>query len=337
MHAILRVASTLCPPVSRSTCISPHANLCGPLLVALSIGLTAMASPCLAQFGNGPDSRAPGDAPSWARSVKQSYEIDSKPGEGKKDPVVKEEPRPSTVVNTVHITLTGPTGEAVPGGFMRPKTDGVYPVILLLHGLTSDKDAVLKLYGVPLVMHGFAVLALDAPYHGERKNPDIRQTDTDVFGNTIHEGVREYRVALDWLAKRKDIDPHRIGLIGYSLGAMMGVILGAVDDRVQDLVLCVGGDPVVSFAPNIPEGKRDNMYGVSPSLFIGHIAPRRVLMLNGKKDMVMLYTASQRLFDAARQPKTQEWYDSGHILPAIHTNRCIGWLVEQLNPTPQSL
>jgi dienelactone hydrolase len=256
--------------------------------------------------------------------------------EGKKETVVKEEPKPSSLVNTVHVTLTGPTGESVPGGFMRPKTEGVFPVVLLLHGLTSDKDAVLKAYGIPLVMRGFAVLALDAPYHGERRKPDVSQTDTDIFGATIHEGVREYRTAIDWLAKRKDIDPNRIGLIGYSLGAMMGAILGAVDERVQDLVLCVGGDPIVSFAPNIPEGKRANMYSVSPSLFVGHISPRRILMLNGRQDMVMLDTAAQRLYDSARQPKTLEWYDSGHILPGKHINRAVLWLVDQLNPTPKS-
>jgi hypothetical protein len=290
---------------------------------------TLLTPRCTAQIDNGPDSHAPGDAPSWLK-LKQSYDVDAS-----KEPVVKEEPMPSTLVTTVHIKLTGPAGESIPGGFMRPKADGVFPVILLLHGLTSDKDAVLKAYGIPLVMHGFAVLALDAPYHGERKNPSVSQTDMDTFGNTIHDGVREYRAAIDWLVKRKDIDPHRIGLIGYSLGAMMGAILGAVDDRVQDLVLCVGGDPIVSFAPNIPEGKRYNMYSVSPSLFIGHVAPRKIIMLNGRQDMVMAYEASQRLNDAARQPKKLEWYDGGHILPVIHINRCVMWLEQQLNPTPQ--
>ena len=280
-----------------------------------------MTPPCGAQIDNGPDSHAPGDAPPWLK-LKQSYSIDGP--KDNKSPSVKEEARPSTLIDTVHIVLTGPAGELIPGGFMRPKAEGVYPVVLLLHGLTSDKDAVLKVYGIPLVNHGFAVLALDAPYHGERKNPQVTQTDTDIFGNTIHEGVREYRAAIDWLIKRKDIDSHRIGLLGYSLGAMMGAILGAVDERIQDLVLCVGGDPIVSFAPFIPEGKRDNMYAVSPSLFIGHIAPRKILMLNGKQDRVMLQTASERLFDAAHQPKTIEWYDSGHILPAQRINRMRG-------------
>lgn len=308
---------------------------CAPALfvTGLMIGLITLASSpaCLAQVDNGPDAFAPGDAPSWIK-LKQSYDVDNK-----KDPVVKEEPRPSAVIYTVHVTLTGPSGELVPGGFMRPKAEGVYPAVLLLHGLTSDKDAMLKTYGIPLVMQGFAVLALDAPNHGERKIAEVSQTDTDVFGNTLHEGCREYRRALDWLSVRKDVDTHRIGLLGYSMGAMMGAILGGVDDRIQDLVLCVGGDPIVSFAPNIPEGKRDKMYSVCPSLFAGHIAPRRLLMLNGKTDAVMLDTASQRLFDSARSPKTLEWYDSGHMLPSKHINRAVGWLVEQLNPTPKSL
>ncbi len=295
-----------------------------PLFCVIFAGLSY---PCAAQIDSGPDSHAPGDAPSWIK-LKQSYAIDGP--KDNKTAAVKEEPRPSTLINTVHIMLTGPTGEQIPGGFMRPKADGVYPVVLLLHGLTSDKDAVLKTYGVPLVNHGFAVLALDAPYHGERKDPKITQTDTDVFGNTIHEGVREYRSAIEWLTTRKDIDSHRIGLLGYSLGAMMGAILGAVDERIHAFVLCAGGDPIVSFAPFIPEGSRDNMYAVSPSLFIGRIAPRKILMLNGRQDRVMAQNAAERLFEAAHQPKTIVWYDSDHILPVQHVNRCVSWLADQL-------
>ncbi len=271
----------------------------------------------------------PGDAPSWPE-LKKAYDVPSK------DPEVKEEDRKSLSALSIHIILTGPRGEKVPGGFLRPKAEGQYPAILLLHGLTSDKDAMLKSYGISLVQHGFAVLALDAPFHGERKSkdPDISAADTGNFAEAVREGTREYRKALDWLCARKDIDAHRIGALGYSMGAMMTVILAAVDDRVSDTVLCVGGDPIISFAPNIPEGKRDAMYSICPTLFADHISPRRVLMLNARIDDVMPATAALRLYDAFKQPKLLEWYDTNHILPAAALNRAVGWLTDKLNPAP---
>ena len=183
---------------------------------------------------------------------------------------------------------------------------------------------------------GFAVLALDCPHHGERKDkdPDVSAVDTTNFAEAVREGTREYRKALDWLCARKDIDAHRIGALGYNMGAMMAVILAAVDDRVSDIALCVGGDPVISFAPNIPEGKRDAMYSICPSLFADHISPRRVLMLNARIDDVMPANAVFRLYGAFKQPKLLEWYDTNHILPASAVNRAVGWLTEHLNPPP---
>lgn len=306
-----------------------RANLVTVLRAAAALSILASVTAVRAQTYQ--NRNAPGDAPSWQELLRPYSVLNNR------DPMVTEETRKASQSLSTHIVMIGPRGEKVTGGFLRPKQDGLYPVVLLLHGPFSDKEAVLKSYGIPLVANGFAVLALDAPYYGERKNSEIDPLDTTNLGDSILEGVREYRRAIDWLISRKDIDSHRIGLIGFSLGAMMGTILGAVDDRVQDVVLCGGGDPIVSFASNVPVGKRDRMYTICPSLFIGHISPRRVLMLNARLDTVMLLPATLRLFDAAAEPKTIEWYDTDHQLPYSHVNRAVSWLSQQLNPAPIKL
>lgn len=274
------------------------------------------------------DNAIPGDAPPWTK-LKAAYDVDSK-----KDLDMKEEPRKAENAFSEHLIFNGPDGEKVPGAFLRPKADGVYPVVLLLHGLTSSKDTILKAYGVELVSKGFAVVALDAPHHGERKKEDDNQIDPTNFGDAIYRGCKEYRRVLDWLETRKDVDMKHVGLLGYSMGAIMGAILGGVDERIKDFVLCVGGDPVISFVTNVPIGKRDGIYTISPSLFVSHISPRPILMLNGKQDLTMSLRATMRLYDCAKDPKTLEWYDSAHILPVASINRSARWLVEKLKPTP---
>ena len=234
--------------------------------------------------------------PSWA-TLKAGYEYDAK-----KPLKVKEEVRNSETAYVVHVQIEGPEGKKAPGVFMRPRADGVYPVVLLLHGLTSDKETMLKFFGEPMVAQGVAVLALDAPYHGERKDPKVNPGQPTVFPLVVEQGCLEWRRALDYLAMRKDVDSKHIGLLGYSMGSMMGSILGGVDERVKAFVLCVGGDPILPLASQIPQPLRELAYAVSPSLFIGHIAPRPILMLNGRQDTTMPAAASTACM---RRPKSR--------------------------------
>jgi predicted esterase len=202
--------------------------------------------------------------------------------------------------------------------------------VLLLHGLTSDKETMVKFFGRPLLQQGVAILALDAPLHGERKvagqDPSVQQN----FPKVVREGCLDYRTALDYLATRKDIDSKHIVLLGYSMGSMMGAILGGVDNRIGAFALCVGGDPILPIAAKLPAALRDKVYAICPSLYIGHIAPRPILMLNGLQDEVMLHDASDRLYTAANQPKQQLWYPTGHLLSQEAGKKAIEWLLAKV-------
>ena len=113
--------------------------------------------------------------PAWSK-LQEAYGYDAK-----KPLRVKEEIKRNDAAYVVHLQVEGPDGKTAPGVFMRPKAEGVYPVILLLHGLTSDKETMLNIFGKPLVEHGVAVLALDAPYHGERKDAKVNPWQPTVF------------------------------------------------------------------------------------------------------------------------------------------------------------
>jgi fermentation-respiration switch protein FrsA (DUF1100 family) len=262
--------------------------------------------------------------PEWSR-LRAAYDYDAK-----RPLDVKEAPKENADALLLHITFTGPDGETVPGLFARPKADGVYPCALLLHGLTSDKETMLKYFGMPLVAHGVAVLALDAPHHGERRVKGENQWQPAVFTAAAHEGVRDYRRALDYLASRRDVDSRRVALLGYSLGSIMGSILGGVDSRIGPVALCVGGDPFLDYARTLPEPQRAGAFSLCSSLYIGHIAPRPLLMLNGKQDMTIRKPATDRLYAAAKEPKQIVWYDCGHILTLEAGTKAVTWVTEQL-------
>ena len=124
-----------------------------------------------------------------------------------------------------------------------PAKSGVpVPCSLFLHGLGGNKTNAAP-FAVELLKKGYATMSLDAAYHGERaagKQP--------MYGTTFHrlrdgyiQTVVDYRRALDYLETRTDIDTRRVTLIGLSMGALMGAVLGGVESRIKCPVLLVGG------------------------------------------------------------------------------------------------
>jgi uncharacterized protein len=245
---------------------------------------------------------------------------------------VEEERQPEEQHFLARLTFIKPNGHRFAGLLIRPTPAGVYPCVLLLHALSSDKETMIRLFGRPLAERGIAALALDAHLHGERKPPSSRPLGPLEYLDMARESIIEYRQALDCLGTRPDIDSTRIGLLGYSLGAMMGTILAGVDERVQACVFMVGGDMVQASLPSVPAFLRPMLESVSPVNYVGQISPRPVLFLNGEWDSTVPRTAATLLHEAAREPKQIVWADAGHLLPEGIAAQGIEWLRERLRP-----
>jgi hypothetical protein len=290
--------------------------------------LALAAIPACAQQGTPkPIAGAEGDSiPDWKTlQAPYGYDVHQKP-------VVKTEEKENPRSYVLHIEFTGPGGDRVTGLYARPKKDGVYPCILLLHGWTSKKEDMAFWIGPTIIGAGMSFLALDAPRHGERARPDAKLDFATMWHDITIQGVRDYRMAMLWLADRKDVDNKHIGLFGYSMGSMMGANLTALDDRVQAAALCVGGDLFIHHISEIPADKRAAAYTLSPSLYIGHVAPRPVFLLNGRQDTTVKEPDSKALFEAAKEPKQQQMFDSGHILPTEALVIGVKWLAEKIKP-----
>ena len=246
--------------------------------------------------------------------------------------VVKEtKQEDDTHLRTV-IAFTDPFGLRVTGILVRPKEDGVYPCVLLLHGSGGRKENMAGRFGVALAEQGIASLALDAALHGDRKGQG--QPTGEVrgkLGAVTRITVVDYRIALDFLAARKDLDNRRVGVLGYSMGSQMGAILAAVDTRICATLLYVGCDPVrMIFLPQTPLDHREEIEMVSPSNFIGHISPRSLYMVNGRSDTNISADMTKLLYDAAKDPKEIVWFDAGHGLSPAAIDKGLDWLTGRL-------
>lgn len=240
---------------------------------------------------------------------------------------------------TYSLTIEAVDGSQIPAILHRPNRPEPVPCVLLMHGLGGDKDS----YALPMAMAmapmGIAVMAIDARLHGERAREGEQmlsanlQRARDAIINTIIDNRR----ALDYLDSRDDIAHDRYMLIGMSMGGIQGAVLAAVDQRIKSVALVVAGGRLdaLFLASEHPAAQalRDAgfegemlsqaLYDLEPVNFIGHVAPRPLLLINGTQDEIIPAANAETLHQAAAEPKQIIWYEGGHIPP-------VGQLLVQL-------
>ena len=234
-----------------------------------------------------------------------------------------------------HVWYVGTNEQRVSAYLFTPsKGKEPFPCIIVMHGSGGSKDDFGVLYDY-LALRGYAILAVDAAFHGERKmNTEIRAEKADWYQtrDMIIQTVVDLRRGIDFLEMRPEIDPNRVGFLGASQGTFIGTVFAGVETRIKAAALLVGGADFRTFFKNsqIPgivmmrnyfspeklEAIADDLAVIDPQYYIGAISPRAVLLINGKKDYIISEAAGKRLHELAKEPKEMFWYDGGH-LPAF--------------------
>jgi dipeptidyl aminopeptidase/acylaminoacyl peptidase len=200
-------------------------------------------------------------------------------------------------------------------GWYSPGNRGA--AVVLVHGGDGDRTQLLPIAGV-LARHGYGFLLYDSRGSGESD------------GDLITWGDRERRdvtAALDFMSDRPEIDPRRIALLGFSIGASSVTLAAAKDTRARAVILCPvwtsledemkarsGRLGPVSLAVTLAvlRHKGVDVDAVRPIDHVREIAPRPVFFITGTGDVDTPVAMVQRVVDAAGQPKTF-W-----IVPGAH-------------------
>ncbi len=232
----------------------------------------------------------------------------------------------STAARRQAVTLGATSSHPVPAVLLLPAgTSDMSPApgVLLLHGYSSHKEQMSQTVGRALLQHGIASLAIDLPLHGERRGDMDRQ----AIGNPLalasawRRALGDASRAFDYLCGRPDIDAARCGVVGYSMGSFLGVMLAARADGVKAIVLAAGGDlPANTPFASLVRGLAD------PIGAVRKLNGRPLLMVHGRHDTTVTPAQAQKLFDAASQPKSIRWWDAGHYLPPEAIDDAASWL-----------
>ncbi|GHJ42858.1 hypothetical protein Cs7R123_02000 [Catellatospora sp. TT07R-123] len=143
-----------------------------------------------------------------------------------------------------------------PGGAAGPR-----PLVLLGHGGGQHKTAPRVVAGARryAAERGYAVVAIDAPGHGDRpKTPELEQAFTDLRTRMaagepafalvagLHtmlaeQAVPDWRAVLDAVTALDHVGAGPVGYLGMSLGCGLGVPLVAAEPRIRAAVLGLFG------------------------------------------------------------------------------------------------
>jgi pimeloyl-ACP methyl ester carboxylesterase len=183
--------------------------------------------------------------------------------------------------------------------------------VILLHGYGANRLEMLTRAEF-LAGHGYGVLLYDMRGHGESG------------GNLRTNGwleVKDVAAALDFLQSQADIDPHRIGILGFSVGGQVALRAAGQNKRLKAVV--ADGPSLAKTADAPPPnslferinptvtGLIDRAFewriGITapPSVveMLPEIAPRAVLLIATGQD-VMEVRIAENYYQHAGEPKT---------------------------------
>jgi dienelactone hydrolase len=240
------------------------------------------------------------------------------------------------------FTFTGWHQRRIPGLLVIPKGNSArYPLVMLLHGFNGSKSDWFepmnpdepnvvpgaRLLSAALVTAGFAVLALDLEYHGERAGeadyvspPALIRDRPNAASDMVVHSTIDYRRVLEYVERRVDLDEDRVGALGFSLGGHMTFILAAVESRVR--VAVAWGTPGI-------------LGPLPPLMSVFNFAPRvknqPFLILQGRSDPFVTAEQGRELFRALPSAtKDFLFYEGEHQLRTEDVPVAVAWLQRHL-------
>lgn len=208
------------------------------------------------------------------------------------------------------------------GWFFTAAGSGPAPAVLLCHGIGTGRRECLPI-ALRFAAAGYNVLCFDFRAHG--------MSDGQFSSVGLHE-TNDVIGAVQYLKQRPEVDPQRIGVVGFSMGAVATIQAAA---QCADIAVVVADSAYASFLeavrysfrivarlPHFPVAPiamhwAKWMVHVDPSALrpvdvIGRISPRPILVMHGTLDEIVPVRHAYTLFKAAEEPK-ELW-----IVPGAH-------------------
>lgn len=242
-------------------------------------------------------------------------------------------------VRKEHLSFMSTPGERVFANLysaVRPSEEKE-PALVYVHGgsgLGKDVprfDVIARLFA----RAGWKILFIDMKFFGERRTGLLKTfseeekheklyNNPSVYLTWAVQTVKDVKRTVDFLIDERSADPMRVGLIGFSRGAVVGMIAAGAEQRLSPVVLLWGG--------HFDLYEREHKGPACPANYIGRISPRPLLMINGTRDTDFIKeTSVMPMYNLAKQPKRIIWIDGGHAAMTDEVqSEMLDWLRKNL-------
>ena len=192
------------------------------------------------------------------------------------------------------VSYAGAAGARVNGFLVVPRDGGRHPAVLFLHGSGGNREDLL-LPAAELAARGAVTMTISQP------------NDAQTFRPLVVNARR----ALDLLVARKDVDSHRLGLVGYSLGGQTAAILAGDERRLGAIGIVAG------------RGSATTLYWIRR-------ARAQLFVQAGTHDDQVPHTQLVALLRAAPGFPRVRWYRTGHGMSRASFDDMVAWQAGRL-------
>lgn len=295
---------------------------------------------------------------------------------------IEQQDRGSYVAEKIALNITDES--RVMGLLLTPKTKGPHPAMVLLHDhgakfdigkekmirpwgdsarlasaqAWADKFFSGRFIGDELAKRGYVVLAIDAIGWGDRGPMSYEQQQAlasnffnlggSLAGTMAYEDMR----TVDFMATLPSVNPQRIGVLGFSMGAYRAWQLAALSDKVAaTAAISWFGSYQGLMTPgnNVLRGQ-SAFYMLHPGIaskldfpdVASLAAPKPLLLFNGGKDKLFPSDAVEQAYNkvhavwrsqhAQSRLVTRSWPELGHVFYQEQQDVVFPWLDRWLKP-----
>ena len=208
------------------------------------------------------------------------------------------------------------------------------PAVVIAHSLAEGRLSFIhrQLHRLAAYLAGSGISAavMELPYHMRRL--PRRVSNLRLYTGSDERALRAYDQAASdvstvakWLRTAPGIDSERIGVVGLSLGAIVAHLAMGRDSTLSVGVAILGGGDVLDLRkssllarlmhphpPPLTQLLEEEAALIEPLSYAHMNRPRRVLMIQGARDLLMPPHNSIELWKALGTPPIR-WLDTGHF------------------------
>ncbi|HXD85691.1 MAG TPA: hypothetical protein VN641_04310 [Urbifossiella sp.] len=242
-------------------------------------------------------------------------------------PVKSEVPENDTVYAEYFVPSAASAAHPVPAAIVLDILDGA--------AVVARGEAVW------LAQHGVASLFVHMAHYGPRRpsGSKVRLLSPNVERSlaAIRQTVLDCRCATAWLLSRPEIDAAHLGLVGTSLGSIVGANVAGAEPRLKNVCLLLPAGGLVDALYDHPKAKpylpllelaggktsiKRIIAPADPITYAPQLKERNLLLIAASRDDVLPPSAAKALWEASGKQRII-WFNATHVgaaafaLPAL--------------------